>query len=65
VWEISEICCNVFVCVDMCCREDITVSRMGMYDDTYTKVPTMGWMFVPIVDYHGGGVCICVYVCVC
>jgi hypothetical protein len=28
---------------------------MGMYDDLYTHLPTQGWMFVPIVDYHGGG----------
>ena len=26
-----------------------------MFDDTYQKIPTMGWMFVPLVDYHGGG----------
>ena len=35
--------------------QDITVSRMGMYDDLYMKTPTMGWMFLPLVDYHGGG----------
>lgn len=26
-----------------------------MYDDTYHLIPTQGWMFVPIIDYHGGG----------
>ena len=26
-----------------------------MYDDLYAHLPTQGWMFVPIVDYHGGG----------
>ena len=35
--------------------EDLTVSRAGMYDDTYHFLPTQGWMQVPLVDYHGGG----------
>ncbi|CAH1774707.1 unnamed protein product [Owenia fusiformis] len=35
--------------------QDISVSRQGMYDDTYQRIPTAGWMFVPLVDYHGGG----------
>ncbi len=26
-----------------------------MFDDTYIRIPTMGWMFVPLVVYHGGG----------
>ena len=26
-----------------------------MYDDSYHFIPTQGWMFVPIVVYHGGG----------
>jgi hypothetical protein len=26
-----------------------------MYDDTYQNVLTQGWMFMPLVDYHGGG----------
>ncbi len=26
-----------------------------MFDDTYQRIPTMGWMFVPLVVYHGGG----------
>ena len=34
---------------------DITISRAGMYDDMYTHLPTQGWMFVPIGDYHAGG----------
>jgi hypothetical protein len=29
--------------------------RQGMFDDTYERIPTMGWMFVPLVVYHGGG----------
>lgn len=35
--------------------EDLSVSRAGMYDDTYLMLPSQGWMFVPLVDYHGGG----------
>ena len=35
--------------------KDISISRMGMYDDLYIHLPTQGWMFVPIIDYHGGG----------
>ena len=34
---------------------DISISRMGMYDDLYAHLPTQGWMFVPIGDYHAGG----------
>ena len=26
-----------------------------MYDDSYHFIPSQGWMFVPIVVYHGGG----------
>lgn len=35
--------------------QDLTLSRIGMFEDTFTMVPTQGWMFVPLVDYHGGG----------
>lgn len=31
------------------------ISRQGMYDDLYMHTPTQGWMFLPIVQYHGGG----------
>ncbi|CAF0914742.1 unnamed protein product [Rotaria sordida] len=34
---------------------DISVSRQGMFDDTYQRIPTVGWMFVPLTVYHGGG----------
>ena len=34
---------------------DLSISRMGMYDDFYTRLPTQGWMFLPLVDYEGGG----------
>ncbi len=30
-------------------------ARQNMYDGTWNKTPSMGWMFVPLVQYHGGG----------
>mmetsp|Transcript_26493 Transcript_26493/g.37715 ORF Transcript_26493/g.37715 Transcript_26493/m.37715 type:complete len:220 (+) Transcript_26493:1-660(+) len=35
--------------------QDLTISRMGLYDDLYTHLPTQGWMFLPLSDYHAGG----------
>ena len=35
--------------------QDLSVSRQIMYDDLYQKLPTQGWMFVPLVPYHSGG----------
>ena len=35
--------------------EDLSVSRQSMFDDTYARTPTQGWMFVPLTTYHGGG----------
>jgi len=35
--------------------QDISVSRQGMFDDTYHYIPSVGWMFMPLVQYHGGG----------
>ena len=34
--------------------EDLSVSRATMYDDTYDRIPTQGWMFLPLVEYHSG-----------
>ena len=34
--------------------EDLSVSRQGMFDDTYHYIPTQGWMIVPFIQYHGG-----------
>jgi len=31
------------------------VERQNIYDGTWQKTPSMGWMFVPLVQYHGGG----------
>ena len=30
-------------------------TRQNIYDGTWTKLPSMGWMFVPLSQYHGGG----------
>lgn len=31
------------------------IERQNIYDGTWQKTPSMGWMFVPLVNYHGGG----------
>jgi hypothetical protein len=31
------------------------VERQNIFDGTWDKSPSMGWMFVPLVQYHGGG----------
>jgi len=33
----------------------ILIARQNIYDATFEKTPSMGWMFVPLVEYHGGG----------
>jgi hypothetical protein len=30
-------------------------TRQNIFDGTWTKAPSMGWMFVPLTEYHGGG----------
>ena len=30
-------------------------ARQNLFDGTYEKTPSMGWMFVPLVEYQGGG----------
>lgn len=35
--------------------EQLLHGRQNIYDGTWTKPPTMGWMFVPLTEYHGGG----------
>ena len=30
-------------------------ARQNMFDGTWEKSPSMGWMFVPLVEYQGGG----------
>ena len=37
-------------------REDqLLIERQNVFDGTWNKTPTMGWMFVPLSEYHGGG----------
>jgi hypothetical protein len=31
------------------------LARQNIYDGTWGKTPSMGWMFVPLVQYQGGG----------
>jgi hypothetical protein len=31
------------------------IERQNIYDGTWDKTPSMGWMFVPLVVYQGGG----------
>jgi hypothetical protein len=33
----------------------IILGRQNIFDGTWQKTPSMGWMFVPLVQYHGGG----------
>jgi len=34
--------------------EQINLARQNIYDGTWNKIPSQGWMFVPIDVYHGG-----------
>jgi hypothetical protein len=36
-------------------ERQIIVGRQNIFDGTWDKAPTMGWMFVPLVEYQGGG----------
>jgi len=33
----------------------IILARQNIFDGTWDKTPSMGWMFVPLVQYQGGG----------
>jgi hypothetical protein len=35
--------------------EQVVHGRQHVYDGTWEKTPSMGWTFVPLVQYHGGG----------
>ncbi|MBX3732962.1 MAG: alpha-galactosidase [Verrucomicrobiae bacterium] len=35
--------------------EQVIHTRQNIYDGTWQKLPSMGWMFVPLTEYHGGG----------
>ena len=36
-------------------ERQIILGRQNIFDGTWRKTPSMGWMFVPLVQYHGGG----------
>ncbi len=36
-------------------ERQIVIARQNIFDGTFEKTPSMGWMFVPLVEYHGGG----------
>jgi hypothetical protein len=35
--------------------EQVIHTRQNIYDGTWERTPSMGWMFVPLAQYHGGG----------
>ncbi len=35
--------------------QQIIHGRQNIYDGTWEKRPSMGWMFLPLTEYHGGG----------
>ena len=35
--------------------QQVIHTRQNIFDGTWTKTPSMGWMFVPLSEYHGGG----------
>ena len=35
--------------------QQVIHTRQNIYDGTWQKLPSMGWMFVPLTEYHGGG----------
>jgi hypothetical protein len=36
-------------------EQQLIHTRQNIYDGTREKTPSMGWMFVPLTEYHGGG----------
>ncbi len=36
-------------------KQQEIIERQNIYDGTWFKTPSMGWMHVPLVQYHGGG----------
>jgi len=35
--------------------QQLVHTRQNIYDGAWTKQSSMGWMFVPLTEYHGGG----------
>ncbi|AWO00782.1 alpha-galactosidase [Chitinophaga alhagiae] len=36
-------------------EQQILLNRQNIFDGTWEKTPSMGWGFVPLTQYHGGG----------
>lgn len=36
-------------------EQQVIHTRQNIYDGTWQKTPSMGWMFVPLTEYQGGG----------
>lgn len=36
-------------------EEQLLHARQNIFDGTFEKTPSMGWMFVPLTEYQGGG----------
>lgn len=36
-------------------EQQVLHTRQNIYDGTWEKLPSMGWMFVPLTQYQGGG----------
>jgi hypothetical protein len=36
-------------------KRQVLLGRQNIFDGTWWKTPSMGWMFVPLTEYHGGG----------
>ncbi|WP_420320027.1 hypothetical protein [Flagellimonas sp.] len=36
-------------------NQQLVHTRQNIYDGAWQKTPSMGWMFVPLTEYHGGG----------
>ena len=36
-------------------EQQVIHTRQNIYDGTWEKTPSMGWMFVPLTEYQGGG----------
>ncbi|MFN7339650.1 MAG: hypothetical protein ACK5VI_01030 [Opitutia bacterium] len=35
--------------------QQVIHTRQNIFDGTWSRTPSMGWMFVPLSQYHGGG----------
>ena len=36
-------------------EQQVILNRQNIYDGEWEKTPSMGWGFVPLTEYHGGG----------